>query len=414
MAGDALVPGGPAPPRSVPLGTRAEAPVPLGGPAETGGAVGSLYVHAPFCARRCFYCDFAVKVAPQGDPREWLEALGGELASLEGEGAFLLAASLDTLYVGGGTPSLLGPTAMEGIRDLVSPARLGSADLEWTAEANPESFTKEVAKGWRRAGVNRLSLGIQSFHEASLRWMGRLHGAAGAREALSTARASGFDNVSVDLIFGLPEHLDRDLDRDLDRVLSLDADHVSLYGLSVEAGTPLGRSVAEGRETAASGERYEWEYLRAVERLTEAGYQAYEVSNFARAGRTSRHNMVYWSGEPYVGLGNGAHSYCHPIRRWNLRDWDAYRIGALEATPPVADQEKLDADQIRLERIWLGLRTRRGLAVADLPPAARERVKRWTEDGLAEEHEGVVRLTPGGWLVMDRLTVELDGDASGR
>ena len=394
--------------------TDAPRPVRLDEPATEGDRIRSLYIHAPFCSRRCFYCDFAVKVAPQGDPEEWLEAIGGELRSLEEEGAFVLDASLDTLYIGGGTPSLLGPAAMEGIRRLVSPTRLGCAHLEWTSEANPESFTRDVAEGWKRAGVNRVSLGVQSFHEASLRWMGRLHGAAGAREAVRTARAAGFDNVSVDLIFGLPERLGRDFEEDLHQVLSLDADHVSLYGLSVESGTPLGRSVAEGREAVASEERYEWEYLTAVERLTDAGYEAYEVSNFARTRRASRHNMVYWSGDPYLGLGNGAHSYQYPVRRWNLRDWDAYRVKAVGATPPVADHEELDADKVRLERIWLGLRTRRGVATADLPPAARERVNRWIEGGLAEAERGAARLTPRGWLVMDRLTVELDDDVAGR
>ena len=374
----------------------------------------SLYVHAPFCSRRCVYCDFAVKVASRGDPEAWLEAIEGELHSLESEGVFILAGSLDTLYIGGGTPSLLGPEAMEGIRMLVGPSRLGAADLEWTTEANPESFTPEVADGWKRAGVNRLSLGVQSFHDASLRWMGRLHGAVGARKAVRTARAAGFDNVSVDLIFGLPEHLGRDLEDDLDRALALDADHVSLYGLSVESGTPLGRSVADGSEAVASEGRYEWEYLTAVERLTRAGYEAYELSNFARPGRASRHNMAYWCGEPYLGLGNGAHSYRHPIRRWNLRDWDAYRIQASRADLPVADSEEPDADAVRLERIWLGLRTRRGLAMAGLSASSRKRVGRWVDQGLALVEAGTVRLTPAGWLVMDRLTVELDREVSGR
>ena len=394
--------------------TAAEAlrPVRLDQPVSAAGLIRSLYVHAPFCSRRCFYCDFAVKVATPDDPREWLEAIGSELRSLEEEGSFVLDATLDTLYVGGGTPSLLGPTAMDGLRRLVGTSRLESRDVEWTSEANPESFTKDVADGWRRAGVNRLSLGVQSFHEDSLRWMGRLHGAAVAGAAVRTARAAGFDDVSVDLIFGLPEHLGRDLDQDLERVLALDADHVSLYGLSVESGTPLARSVAEGREAVASEERYESEYLLAVHRLTSAGYEAYEVSNFARPGRASRHNMVHWSGEPYLGLGNGAHSYRHPVRRWNLRDWDAYRVRAGGDTPPVADEEELDADRVRLERIWVGLRTRRGLATAALPDPARQRVHRWIDGGLAVEDRGAVRLTPAGWLIMDRLTVELDRDVS--
>ena len=394
------------------MSLRAPGPVRMDEPATVGGTIRSLYVHAPFCSRRCFYCDFAVKVAPHGDPAEWLEAIGGELRSLEEEGTFVLHGALDTLYVGGGTPSLLGPTAMDGLRRIVSPSRLGSPHLEWTSEANPESFTREVADAWKRSGVNRVSLGVQSFHEASLRWMGRLHGADGAEDAVRTARAAGFDNISVDLIFGLPEHLGRDLDHELNQLLALDADHVSLYGLSVESGTPLGRSVAEGREAVASEERYESEYLAAVECLTKAGYEAYEVSNLARPGRASRHNMSYWSGEPYLGLGNGAHSYLHPLRRWNLRDWDAYRVGAVGSAPPLADQEELDTDAIRLERIWLGLRTARGLAISTLPVGARERVDRWIEGGLAVEEGGAVRLTPAGWLMMDRLTVELDRDMS--
>ena len=382
-------------------------PVRLDG-TRTAGAIRSLYVHAPFCARRCLYCDFAVKVAPRSEPGEWLDAVRGELRSLEEEGEFVLHTVLDTLYVGGGTPSLLGPTAMDGIRRLVSPSHLGSAGLEWTAEANPESFTKDVAEGWRRAGVNRLSLGVQSFHGPSLRWMGRLHGGAGAREAVATARLAGFHNVSVDLIFGLPERLGRDLEEDIGQVLALDVEHVSLYGLSVEAGTPLGRSVAEGREVVVSEGRYEWEYLTAVQRLTEAGYQGYEVSNFARPGWSSRHNMVYWSGKPYLGVGNSAHSYRHPVRRWNLRHWDAYRRKALGATLPVDGREELDADQVRLERIWLGLRTRLGVATSGLPPLAGQRICRWIEGGLAEEEGGAVRLTPRGWLILDRLTLELD------
>ena len=244
-------------------------------------AIRSVYVHAPFCTRRCFYCDFAVKVAA-ADCSAWLEALGAEVSALNREGLFVLDETLDTLYVGGGTPSLLGAAAMDGLSSVIGEGRLGHQDLEWTAEANPESFTRDVATGWRRAGVNRISLGIQSFHAPSLKWMGRLHGADGARAAARVARAAGFINLSVDLIFGLPDHLEREWERDLDDALSLDPDHVSLYGLSAESATPLGRAVADGREKLPSEGRYGEEYLLAVDRLAEAGYEAYEVSNFAR------------------------------------------------------------------------------------------------------------------------------------
>ena len=373
------------------------------------GAIRSVYVHAPFCTRRCFYCDFAVKVAA-ADCSAWLEALSAEVGALEREGVFVLDDTLDTLYVGGGTPSLLGAAAMDGLSTVIGEERLGHQDLEWTAEANPESFTRDVATGWRCAGVNRISLGIQSFHAPSLKWMGRLHGADGARAAVHVARAAGFTNLSVDLIFGLPDHLEREWERDLDYTLSLDPDHVSLYGLSAEPATPLGRAVAEGRETLPSEGRYGEEYLLAVDRLAEAGYEAYEVSNFARPGCASRHNSVYWSGEPYVGFGNGAHSYRHPVRRWNTRDWDAYRADTEGPRPPVDDEEELGVGEVRLERIWLGLRTRRGISLRDLPSSARDRTARWEEGALAVSKGSVLRLTPRGWLVMDRLTVELDAE----
>ena len=373
------------------------------------GAIRSVYIHAPFCTRRCFYCDFAVKVSPP-DCAAWLKALAGELSALEQEGTFLLDRTLETLYIGGGTPSLLGANAMTGVRNLIGDERLGHFDLEWTAEANPENFTKEVATGWRFAGVNRLSLGIQSFHAPALRWMGRLHGPDGARLAVDVARAAGFENLSVDLIFGLPAHLEREWERDLDETLLLEPDHISLYGLTAEAATPLGRAVAEGREDLPGEAGYEQEYLSAVARLAEAGYEAYEVSNFALPGFQSRHNSVYWSGEPYIGLGNGAHSYRHPVRRWNSRDWDAYRTRAAGAGLPLEDSEELDATKVRLERIWLGLRTRRGIALQGLPSSARDRMRRWEEKGLAVANENVARLTPKGWLVMDRLTVELDSE----
>ena len=381
-------------------------------PPPNPGAIRSVYVHAPFCARRCFYCDFAVKVA-SADCDVWLDALGAEIRALQSEGAFVLDDALDTLYVGGGTPSLLGAQAMEGLLTVIGEERLRHSELEWTAEANPESFTQEVARGWRCAGVNRISLGIQSFHAPSLQWMGRLHGADGTRSAVQIARAEGFTNLSVDLIFGLPAHLERDWERDLDETFSLEPDHVSLYGLSAESATPLGRAVAEGRETLPSEDQYEQEYLLAVDRLAEAGYEAYEVSNFARPGFASRHNSVYWSGEPYVGLGNGAHSYRHPVRRWNLRDWDAYRAGTEGLGPPVDDEEELEVGEVRLERIWLGLRTRRGISLRDLPSSARDRAARWVESALAVAEGNVVRLTPRGWLVMDRLTVEIEADLEG-
>ena len=374
--------------------------------------VRSVYVHAPFCARRCQYCDFAVKVRRVGDVDAWTAALAGELRAVSRDGRFPLAPTLATLYVGGGTPSLLGPHAMASLGRLLGPGRLTDPMLEWTAEANPESFSPEVAAGWRTAGVNRLSLGVQSFSEYALRWMGRLHGPDGTRRAVATARRAGFDDLSVDLIFALPAEANRDWKEDLDAALSLEPQHVSLYGLTMEAGTPLGKSLAEGRIQPASEERYREEYLCAVERLTDAGYLHYEVSNFALPGHDSRHNRVYWEGAAYLGLGNGAHSFSDPLRRWNLREWDDYARVAVTGELPVASREEVGAAARQLEQVWLWLRTDGGVPCDQLNGPARFVARGWLASGFALRFEeggrARLRLTPAGWLLLDRLAVDLD------
>jgi len=354
-----------------------------------------------------------VHVASEGDVDAWIEAVGTEWRLVQEEGWVPMAERLDTLYVGGGTPSHLGPTVMAGLAEVLGPDRLSHTDLEWTAEANPESFTHQVAEAWSAAGVNRLSLGVQSFNDGVLGWMGRLHGAEGARAAVEVARDANLHNLSIDLIFGLPGRLDRDWAADLDQALALDPPHVSLYGLTVEPGTKLGRAMDEKQEVALDEDRYRGEYLLAVERLTGAGYDHYEVSNFARDGLVSRHNSVYWSGAPYLGLGNGAHSFVAPVRRWNLREWEHYRSRLADSESPVAESETLDAAALQLEKLWLGLRTSAGLGTDELDPKAMSVVERWTSGGLARCLNDRVVLTAEGWLVMDRLTVELDNVLTG-
>jgi len=372
-----------------------------------------VYVHAPFCARRCLYCDFAVTVRKTGDLEGWVRALAGELVYVQREGLFALSDHLRTLYVGGGTPSLLGPQAMQGLARVIGPDRLSDPELEWTAEANPESFTADVAEGWRAAGVNRISLGAQSFDAGALRWMGRLHGADGPPAAVEIARDVGIDNVSVDLIFGLPSHLGRSWEDDLHRAVDLDVPHISLYGLTVEAGTALGRAVKERRETPVDDDQYREEFLVAAEVLIAAGYRHYEVSNFARPGFESRHNATYWLGQPYLGLGNGAHSFAPPVRRWNLRAWEEYSLAARSSRNPEAEREVLDTAAVALERIWLGLRTDQGLVRPPEGTAVAGLVDDWIERGLARQMQDRVCLTTQGWLLLDRLAVDYDAVGSG-
>jgi oxygen-independent coproporphyrinogen-3 oxidase len=369
-----------------------------------------LYLHVPFCLRRCPYCDFAVQPTRRPPVADWLDAVIAELAQAAEAGAWTPPLRLRTLYVGGGTPSLLGSGGMAALRERLEEQGVGwdEATIEWTAEANPESFTRELARDWRDAGVNRLSIGVQTFHAPALRWMGRLHGAEGARAAVEAARSASFDNVSLDLIFALPARLERDWDDDLRQALALEPAHLSLYGLTAEKGTPLGRWVAEGRETMPDEDAYAAEYLRAVERATAAGLRQYEVSNFARPGYESAHNAAYWSGAPYLGLGPGAHSFLPPVRAWNRRDWAGYRDDVRAGRRPRVEEETVGGAQARLERHWLGLRTAAGLPWAELSSSQGARVVRWESEGWAMRDAGRVHLTPRGYLLLDRLAVELD------
>ncbi len=368
----------------------------------------SLYVHVPFCTRRCSYCDFAVQATREAPTGDWLDAVATEMRLLAEDRGWTEPLRLETLYVGGGTPSLLGTGAMAELAERLRPfATWDPATVEWTCEANPESFTAELAADWRAAGVNRISLGAQTFHPEALRWMGRLHGVEGPARAMLAARGAGFDNVSVDLIFGLPERLGRDWGADLERTLELEPEHVSLYGLTAEAAAPLGRWVGEGRETLADEDRYADEYLLAHHTLTGAGFRHYEVSNFGLPGRRSRHNGVYWTGAPYAALGPGAHAFYTPLRRWNVRSWDAYRDTLRAGRLPVEDEERVDEAEATLERAWLLLRTDAGYPLAGASAEERALADAWTLRGLARSDGGTLRLSAEGWLLLDRLAVEL-------
>ena len=367
-----------------------------------------LYIHVPFCARRCSYCDFAVEATRKPPVGEWLDAVEAEARLLAAEQDWGEPLELSTIYVGGGTPSLLGEGVMAELARRLSPYASWGSDTEWTCEANPESFTPAIAQDWRRAGVNRISLGAQTFHAESLRWMGRLHGPEGPGHALTAAREAGFDNVSLDLIFGLPERLGRDWAADLTEIVALEPEHVSLYGLTAEARAPLGQWVAAGREQLANEDRYAEEYLLAHDVLFAEGFEHYEVSNFARPGRRSRHNEAYWTGAPYAALGSGAHAFYPPLRRWNLRSWADYRQAIQAGRLPVEGEEVVGGDAAELEHLWLQLRTDGGIQLDPADETTGHLANLWARAGWADRQEGRLRLTPRGWLLLDRLSVDLE------
>ena len=367
-----------------------------------------LYVHVPFCLRRCSYCDFAVHAVAHAPVADWVRTINTEFDLFAQEQKWSQRPELRTLYIGGGTPSLIGGAGMARFADELRTRISLAADAEWTVEANPETFTTDVAIEWARAGVNRISLGAQTFNEEVLRWMGRMHGPDGPGRAVAAARDAGITNFSIDLIFALPARFNRDWRRDLDAVLALDPAHVSLYGLTAEAGTPLGRWVAEGREALASEDDYAEQYLLAARVLRDAGFVHYEVSNFAKPGFESRHNQAYWNGSAYLGLGPGAHSFLPPERRWNTRVWTEYRERIDGGQLATDGSEVVQAGTAGLEHAWLGLRTSTGIAVASLSESQAALAESWTRRGWGERESGTFRLTPEGWLLLDRLSVEME------
>lgn len=358
-----------------------------------------LYIHVPFCARRCSYCDFAIAVRREVPSRRFVDAVLTEWRSWQREPAWADSASLATVYFGGGTPSHLAATELGRLLEELGRDRPIDDDAEVTLEANPEDVTVRNAEAWIAAGVNRVSLGVQSFDDAVLKWMHRTHVAAAVPTAMSILRAAGFSNVSVDLIFALPEVLERDWSRDLDRALALEPEHVSLYGLTVEEGTPLGRWTARGESTPLPDERYAAEYLLAHRALSSAGFDHYEVSNAGRPGYRARHNSAYWQRAPFIGLGPSAHSGLARRRSWNVPQWASYER-LISAGQPIQEVETLNESQLRLEQLYLGLRTSDGLEAGLIPRPA---LDDWVVNGWAEASNGKARLTVEGWLRLDAL-----------
>lgn len=364
-----------------------------------------VYVHVPFCRRRCSYCDFAIAVRRTVPVREFIESLAREVELRYPDEP---ARDIDTLYFGGGTPSLLGGDGVARLLDRLREHFRFDDRAEVTLEANPDDVTVEAAASWRAAGVNRLSIGAQSFDEGVLAWMHRTHTANQIERAVIAARASGIENLSLDLIFSLPAELDRDWDEDVRRALALDPAHLSLYGLTVEPATPLARWRDRQLMREAPDDMYEREFLAAHETLAASGFEHYEVSNYARPGSRARHNSSYWRHVAYDGFGPSAHSFDAMRRRWNVRELADWSRHLSAGGDPCAGDEVLTQENLDTERIYLGLRTSDGVDLARLAllidPAMLER---WIASGWAVRHETTLRLTPHGWLRLDALATDL-------
>ncbi|HET7565145.1 MAG TPA: radical SAM family heme chaperone HemW [Gemmatimonadaceae bacterium] len=360
-----------------------------------------VYVHVPFCARRCSYCDFSIAVRRSVPVDEYLVALERELARRVPRDERW---TIDTLYVGGGTPSQLGADGVARMLDLLTTRFALEPDAEVTLEANPDDISLDGVRRWRSAGVNRLSIGSQSFDPRVLDWMHRTHSAEQITQAVAAARAGGIENLSLDLIFALPQELGRDWDRDLEHALALAPQHLSFYGLTIEPTTPLARWRDRGEVREAPEERYESEFLRAHDLLARAGYEHYEVSNYARPGKRSRHNSSYWRRVPYAGFGPAAHEFDGVRRRWNIAPYAGWVRAVHEGRDPLEADEVLGDESRRAEEVYLGLRVAEGV---DIDEAMALRVQPWVDAGWAELDASRLRLTPAGWLRLDALAADL-------
>ena len=360
-----------------------------------------IYLHIPFCRRKCFYCDFPSYAGKEPYMADYTEALCREI-SARGSSCRKAWGPPTTVYMGGGTPTALPLPLMEEILRALEP--IASLPGEFTVEANPGTVDPAYLECLRRHGVNRLSLGVQSFSDVLLRRMGRIHTGEEARAAVTMAKSAGFRNISLDLIYGLPGQSLGDLQESLEEGAALDVQHISVYGLQVEEGTVFARQREAGELELPGEELEEAMYDCMVRELPRLGYIRYEISNFARPGRESRHNLGYWQDTPYLGLGAAAHSYLGDKRRENTADLGAYIDAMRRGIFPSREEGKRTRETAMEEFAFLALRTLRGIDGeafqrkfgCSLASVYRDVVERMKEKGLLLEDGNFVRLTELG------------------
>lgn len=357
-----------------------------------------IYIHIPFCKSRCKYCDFFSTTHLQKQA-QYVEALLAEWQIRQHQ----LSEPIHTMYIGGGTPSTLDTAALARILQAILGTCTDHRPHEITIEANPGDITLEKAQAWRAMGINRLSMGVQSFHDHLLQLIGRRHDAKQAIEAVQLAQAAGFDNISIDLMYALPDQTMQMWQQDIQQALSLGVQHISSYGLIYEDGTVLTTLLEHGQIEAVDEDTEMRMYDYLVEELTANGYIHYEISNFALPNRHSIHNSNYWNDTPYVGLGAGAHSYDGQQRQWNISDLDIYieRALAHDLQPEI---ETLTPEEKHTERIMLGLRTCQGVPKELINFS---NALPYLQQGLLVEKDNRIAATTQGYHILNRIIEDL-------
>jgi oxygen-independent coproporphyrinogen-3 oxidase len=368
-----------------------------------------LYLHIPFCIQKCPYCDFFSEEAGEANITDYPSLLKRHLtwAAEHGE-----SQPIETIYFGGGTPSLLSPQAVADILQTANQVFDVSKNAEITLEANPGTVSQRSLSGYRNAGVNRLSLGLQTCSDSQLALLGRLHNRKDGIAAYNWARQAGFDNLSLDLMFALPGQTPAALEEDLCNYLELAPEHLSCYGLTAEPGTPFQQRVSSGEMALPDEEFYADAFMLIHERLAGAGYEHYEIANYARDGYTCRHNLGYWQRRPCLGIGAGAHSFRNAQwgSRWEVpADLAAYRQALHDRQEPMRCLETFDDQSALHETIYLALRTRRGIADDELRHRFGCTLQEAFPEAIAASAQWLVSkdgrwsFTPAGWLLFDHL-----------
>jgi len=365
-----------------------------------------IYIHIPFCVRKCPYCDF-YSVSDLATIPVFVDALIAEMTlRRQPEKVF------DSIYIGGGTPTVLDQEQVCRILEAAGREFAIDPGAEITIEANPGTVSNARLRAFRSAGINRINIGVQSFDDANLEFLGRIHTAEDAKNALHMAEDAGFDNIGLDLIYALPDQTRRNWQKDLETAVDCAPAHISAYMLTCEPGTPLDSDRIAGRFKPAHDSRQAEFFMHARDFLRRHGYEHYEISNFARSARyRSRHNSKYWNNIPYVGFGPAAHSYAPPVRSMNVRSVAEYVEKIREGRLPVGETEKLNWQQLMIEAIYLGLRQAVGIDCAafanrfgvDFKQMFSDLIGRFTAKGYLMEHDGRIVLTGRGMLMQESI-----------
>ena len=369
-----------------------------------------LYVHIPFCSSRCVYCGFYSTTGLELRER-YVDAVCKEISfrseNIEVGGE---RPQIGTVYLGGGTPSQLTISQLQQIFDTIYRYNKVENDAEVTIEMNPDDVNKETAEALQKLPVNRISMGAQTFSDERLRFLRRRHNASQVKEAVETLRQAGFKNISIDLMYGFPNQTLEEWKTDIEKALELDVEHISTYCLMYEEGTALYKLLEQGKVAEIDEELERKMYYTLIERLEAAGYEHYEISNFARKGYRSRHNSSYWRGIPYIGVGAAAHSYDIKTRSWNVADIKKY-IEAMEQGKRSYEEEVIDADTRYNDAITVALRTKEGLDLTTLPDNQRRHcianAKRHIDANLLRLADNHLALTKEGLFVSDMVMSDL-------